>query len=114
MGQAKPSEQRWIPRYHSVIGDYHAQLIQGSGSEAREVKARVIDVSRDGLGILVNEALNPGTHLTLIIEDKQIQLQVVYCVKDLIHYDNHRCGLQRMASAENLVNLFSAAGCSLK
>lgn len=114
MAQTKPKEQRWIPRYHSVIGDYHAKLVHGSGATVRDITARVLDVSRDGIGILVGEPLSAGTQLTLTVDDKQIQLQVVYCVKDLIHYDHHRCGLQRVVSSENLVNLFSASGCSLK
>lgn len=112
MGARKPAESRYFPRFHNVVGPFPGRFIT---KEEAEVTARVLDVSRDGLGILVEKPIRAGDVLDLEVTDdagKRIAMTIVYCVPDLIHKNSFRVGLRRVGTAaENLVNIFSSRGC---
>ncbi len=106
MGLRKPDEDRWFPRYHTVNADVCVRL-EAPGDTRN---ARVLDVSRDGLGVLVEREMKAGDLFEFELDGKRIRLNVVYCQRDLIHPGSHRAGLRRVGSAENLIGLFSSQG----
>lgn len=107
MGLPKTKEDRWFPRYHTVNADCLIQL--KSADEA--LNARVLDVSRDGLGVLVSREIKSGAAFEFELDGKRIKMQVVFCQRDLIHAGMWRSGLRRVGSAENLVNVFASQKC---
>ena len=106
MGARKPVEERFFPRYVTVSAAFDGRLTV----EGQELEARVIDVGRDGLGILADKALPKGAAVSLELADRQLTFHVVYCMDDLIHHGRYRCGLSLAGSSVNLVSLFGAAG----
>lgn len=108
MGERKASETQYFSRYLAVSPSFTGRLVF-SGTE-QTIDAEVVDVSRDGLGTLSKVALIPGSTIELEVMDARIGMRVVYCEPDLIYRDKFRCGLQRVGTTENLVNLFTAHG----
>ena len=107
MGARKPQDERYFPRYVTVSDAFDGRLVL----EGQELEARVIDVGRDGLGILADRAVPEGSTVELVLSgDRRMTFHVVYCMDDVIHRGRYRCGLQRYGSSENLVSLFGAAG----
>ena len=105
MGLTKPSENRWFPRYHTVTCEYAVRL-EAPGDA---LQARIVDVSRDGLGVLLGRGVEAGALYEFVLDGKRVKMQIVYCQRDLIHHGSWRAGLRRVGSAENLVGLFAAA-----
>jgi hypothetical protein len=108
MGVRRPANERFFPRYLSVSNAFVGTLRAGEGGP--ELDCKVIDVSRDGLGVLSNTPVDKNSVVELEVQDRKILLRVAYCLDDLIHKGRYRLGLHRTGSSENLVNLFSAAG----
>ena len=106
MGARRQSDERFLPRYVSVSTAFDGRLT----TDGRVLEARVIDVGREGLGILASEPLAEGTVIDLELADRHVTLRVVYCMEDLIHRGFYRCGLHRVGSSDNLINLVAAAG----
>src|SRR5688500_13943921 len=75
MGVRRPREERYFPRYHNVTGAFPGRLVE-YGTE-KEVAAKVIDVSRDGVGVLTEAPVTPGQVLHLVIDDKKVALAIV-------------------------------------
>jgi hypothetical protein len=110
MGSARqPAEQRWFPRYHPVAPTFKGRL--SFAIDGRSVEARLSDVSRDGLGVVLSELVKPGETLNLVFAEREIGMVVIWCIPDLIHKGSFRAGLHRRnGSSENLVSLFAAHG----
>ena len=107
MAARKPQDERFFPRYVNVTEAFDGRLVV----DGRELEARVIDVGRDGLGILADDRVPEGSTVELVLTgDRRLTFHVVYCMDDVIHRGRFRCGLQRYGSTENLVSLFGAAG----
>jgi hypothetical protein len=110
---SKNAAVRWLPRYHTVTGEFQGKLVDATGEN---LVLRVLDVGREGLGVLVSTRIAPGTVLTLEMsaggKDVRMPMTVVYCEPDLIHVGRLRCGLHRVKTGpqENLVSLFAACG----
>ncbi len=102
------ADDRWLPRYHTVNREYHVELSPKAGGA---LSARLLDVSRDGLGILLEREVRAGETYDLEVDGKGIRVKVVYCIRDLIHAGAYRVGMQRVGSTENLVSLFAAQKC---
>lgn len=107
MALPQPSENRWFPRYHTVNREFRISFLAADGA----VNARLLDVSRDGLGVLVDREVSKNAALAFELEGKHIKMSVVYCQKDLIHVGWFRVGLRRQGSQENLVGLFVLQKC---
>jgi hypothetical protein len=107
MGVKRLAEDRWFPRFVSVSSAFDGHLELAGG---QPLEARVLDVGRDGLGVIAAAAAKIGDALDLVVGDKRIALTVVYCYGDIIHQGAYRLGLQRRGGSENLVSLFAAAG----
>lgn len=109
MGLRRPVVKRGFPRYREVKENFPGRF--ESEDNGTELSIKVLDVSRDGLGILVDEWLEAGNTVKMHLNDREILFSVVYCNPDLIYPDRYRCGLHRYGSQENLVNLFAAVDC---
>jgi hypothetical protein len=108
MGARRSASDRWFPRYYDIVGPCPARLYFGDG---RPFEFRIVDVSRDGLGVIAPEPIAKDTVLQLDIGDRKISMRVVHCNEDLIYAGNFRVGMHRISSSENLVSLFAATGC---
>lgn len=95
---------RNFPRYYTVLSSADLPLMDNN-SKAK-LDGRIVDVSRDGIGFLSNEPIDPGLKVTLTLENAQIEFTAVYCTQDIINPDTFRVGLTRQRSAENLVTVF--------
>jgi hypothetical protein len=107
MGARKTAEERFFPRYISVTSQFTGKLFRPMGAA---LDCRVVDVSRDGLGVISETIVNKGETIELHTLERVIQFQVAYCMDDLIHHGKFRWGLRRVGSQENLVSLFAANG----
>lgn len=103
----KTAEERFFPRYITITGPFAGELRRPGG---KALECRVMDVSRDGLGVLSPVVVNKGETLELHTLERVIHFQVAYCIDDLISRGDHRWGLRRIGSNENLVSLFAANG----
>lgn len=106
MGARQPKEERYFPRYLSVSKSFEGRL----RLDEVDLDAQVLDVSRDGLGVLLSKPVEKGQNIELRAFERSIYFQVAHCHEDLIFKGKYRCGLHRAGSAENLVSLFRASG----
>lgn len=106
MAKENPKEQRFFVRYRAVKPGFPGRLLDASG---HEINARIVDVSRDGLGVLLTRSLPSGSLLAIEIGDRRVELSVVYCLPDLIHTGEFRAGLRRRG-ADNLESWFAQLG----
>ena len=107
-GAQKPNEERFFPRYITVTSEFAGEIYRAG--KGQPLDCRVMDVSRDGLGVISKNAVQKGETLELHTLERVIQFQVAYCMDDLISRGNYRWGLRRVGSTENLVSLFAANG----
>lgn len=109
MGELKVDDQRYFPRYHAVIDAFSGKLFYAENQA--EISGQVMDVSRDGVGVLVTTPLQSGNHIILKFGGKCIVLTVRHCQEDLIFKGKYRAGLMRVGGAkENMLQLFAAHG----
>ncbi len=113
MGLRRPDEERFFPRYVQVeTSRFSGRLTKAD--DGTELSVQVIDVGRDGIGMIVETPLPAGLAIELSLADKKVGMLLVYCMQDLINPERYRCGLRRRGTQENLINLFAAAGCLAK
>lgn len=109
MGELKSDNQRYFPRYHAVSESFDGKLY--IETNMAEISGQVVDVSRDGIGILVQGPLKSGEHIVLKFSDKSVVFTVRHCQDDLIFKGKYRAGLMRVGGAkENMLQLFSLHG----
>lgn len=77
--------------------------------ERRPLKALGIDVSGDGLGIVCFEELSAKTKIVLILNEKKIPLNVVWCKPDPVRTGIFHLGLVVTQPHHNLLDLFVEA-----
>jgi hypothetical protein len=109
MGEKKEDEHRYFPRYHAVAEKFDGQLLVVETNEP--FAGKIVDVSRDGAGVLSTQQIEPGSHLVLKFAGKNISFVVRHCQSDLIFKGKYRVGLMRIGSTkENLLQLFLRYG----
>lgn len=109
MGELKLDDQRYFPRYHAVADNFAGKLFREE--DLSEIPGQVMDVSRDGIGILVTTPQETGQHVVLRFSGKSVVFVVRHCQEDLIFKGKYRAGLMRVGSTkENLLQLFSLHG----
>lgn len=57
-----------------------------------QIVARPIDVSRRGLGLIVNQSIKVGTFVWFQVDDKKIKLELAYCHSHLGIDNAFKCG----------------------
>ena len=109
MAEKKADEHRYFPRYHAVADNFDGQLFVAESNE--EFRGQIVDVSRDGAGVLSTQQIEAGSHIVLKFAGKNIQFVVRHCQSELIFKGRYRVGLMRTGSTkENLLQLFSLHG----
>ena len=109
MGEKKADELRYFPRYHAVAENFDGQLFLAQTNEL--FAGQIVDVSRDGAGVLSIQQVEAGSHIVLKFAGKSISFVVRHCQSDLIFKGKYRVGLMRTGSTkENLLQLFSLHG----
>lgn len=76
-----------------------------------ELSCRPVDVSSNGMGIVVSRELEPGTVIQLVMKDRSIPLTVAWGQPDFGKQDMFRYGLVTLDPEDNLEQAFLATGC---
>ena len=75
------------------------------------ISCRPIDISANGLGILSEEILTPGSKLALKTHDREIIFEVSWGQPDFGKRDLYRYGLLVVDRSINLEAVFAETGC---
>jgi hypothetical protein len=113
VGEAKPLvlEKRVSARNSRVTGSLPGKLIDYERHDA--IRATAMDVSRNGLGIMVDRLLTPGQILTMVMSGKNLSFKVIHTYPHLTRVGHFICGLELQDGNENLESIFAANGCLL-
>jgi len=77
----------------------------------KQLTAKPVDVSPNGLGLILDAKLTVGSHLHLSIGNRIIELEVVWVQSDFSKRDLFRYGLTCKDSSVDLAQEFRSAGC---
>lgn len=108
MGLALFKERR-ISERRKLTGLLPGRLIVDHSSQ--ELECRPVDISVNGLGIVTRKELDPGTTLTLMIQDRSIPLMIAWGQPDFGKQDMMRYGLVTLEPTDDLMAIFIATGC---
>lgn len=75
------------------------------------LSCRPVDVSINGMGILVSEQLDPETELILETVNGSIQMKIAWGQPDFGKKDLYRYGLVALDPKDNIQALFEVTGC---
>ncbi len=108
MGLPLFKERRFNPR-RGLTGLLPGKLIVSA--TGRALSCRPVDVSRDGMGIIVDEQLAPGTEVELHMAEGSLLLKVAWGQPDFGRRDLFRYGLVSLERHADLERLFADSGC---
>ena len=108
MGLALFKERRFADR-RKLTGLLPGRLMLEQSNT--ELTCRPIDVSANGMGIVVSRELEPGTQVLLIMKERTIPLTIAWGSPDFGKQDMFRYGLITLNPADNLEEAFLASGC---
>lgn len=111
MGLALFKERRLADR-RRLTGLLPGKMVFESGRQ--EIICRPVDVSANGMGIVVQnlrKEIEPGTVLLLMTKDGALRLSVAWGQPDFGKQDLFRYGLVTMDPADNLEQMFIDTGC---
>ena len=108
MGLPLFKEKRFSPR-KKLTGLMPGKLSVSDSDQP--LSCRPVDVSRNGLGIIMDAQLKVSTELRLDAGDKSIILKVAWSQPDFGRRDLFRYGLVCLDSNEDLESLFTKKGC---
>jgi hypothetical protein len=75
------------------------------------LSAKPVDVSENGLGIVINFQVRIGAQMTLQRGDEIFDLEVSWVQPDFGKNDLYRCGLICKTPGANLIEVFRDSGC---
>jgi hypothetical protein len=104
-------EKRAFARNMRVNGSLPGKLIDYDRHEP--IRAVATDVSRNGLGIMVEKVLQPGQILTMVMSGRNLSFKVIHTYPHLTRVGHFICGLELMDRNDNLESIFAANGCLL-
>lgn len=81
-----------------------------SGTE-RELNCRPVDVSRNGMGVIMSDKIDPGTELILTVRNKEVHMQVAWSQQDFAKQDQFRYGLVTLDPRNDMEEIFMECGC---
>ena len=111
MGLALFKERRLTDR-RQLTGLLPGRLVFAEGRN--DLTCRPVDVSVNGMGIVVNDQkkqIDPGTEIILILKEGPVRLQVAWGHPDFGKQDMFRYGLVTLDPGLNLEALFIQTGC---
>ena len=77
----------------------------------RVLNCRPVDVSRNGLGVIMSDQIEPGTELILTYRNKEVHLQIAWSQQDFAKQDQFRYGLVTLDPRDDLEGVFIECGC---
>jgi len=80
-------------------------------STGKDLPVKLVDVSQNGIGIIANEPLEPGSEIQLQLQERHISLLVAWVQPDFGKCDNFRYGLVTLNPEENIEQIFIDSGC---
>lgn len=108
MGLALFKEMRLSQR-RRLTGLLPGRLVLGESRE--DVFCKPIDVSVNGIGIVLAKEIDPGTRMVLLLQDREVALQIAWGQPDFGKQDMFRYGLVTLNPDDNLEDIFLTAGC---
>ena len=108
MGLALFKEKRLSQR-RRLTGLLPGRLIYGDTRQ--DVFCRPIDVSSHGIGIVLARELAPGARMILVLQGREVALEIAWVQPDFSKQDMFRYGLVTVDPADDLQDIFVAAGC---
>jgi hypothetical protein len=100
--------QRTETKRYLLKGFLPGRLMDATGQ--LQIQARPIDVSRRGLGLIINQAIQIGTHVWFQFDDKKIKLELAYCHSHLGIDNAFKCGFFTKDPDLSLEELFLRKG----
>ncbi len=104
--QLKLNEKRRDERLQ-LTGLLPGKLSQDKNNQ--NISCRPVDISKEGLGILSSDFIEPGETLTLTCGKEIISLTIVWRKEDFAKQDLYRYGLHNQK--HDLIKIFRDAGC---
>lgn len=77
----------------------------------KDIACRPVDVSRNGMGIVLSEEIEPGTEVKLLLKDQPVAMHVAWVQRDFGKQDMFRYGLVLLDPSHDLEAEFIKAGC---
>lgn len=102
-------ERRLAMRMTNLRGMLPGKLMIPSSHEY--LRARALDVSKNGMCVLLDRPLKDGLMVWLILEDRYLKFEVANCAPSKKEKNLYRCGLSLCESHDSLIDLFQAHGC---
>ncbi len=69
------------------------------------LKVHPIDISKNGLGLIIDRYYPPGTRFTFVIKNWYVTLEMVWCQREPFMKTFRRCGLVCQSQEVDLVGL---------
>ncbi len=108
MGLALFKEKRLSQR-RRLTGLLPGRLVYGKSR--LDVFCKPVDLSVNGLGIVLAKEIEAGTNMVLLLQNREVSLQVAWGQPDFGKQDMYRYGLVTLDPADNLEEIFLASGC---
>ncbi len=109
MGLALKSERR-ISNRRRLSGLLPGPLFLGA-DRSHSLAVKPVDVSRNGLGLLLRQDLPDESSIVLVLKDREIELKVAWKRPDFGKEDMIRYGLVTTDPEVDLEQVFISSGC---
>lgn len=107
MSHANPADKRRHLR-HPLTGELSGSLV--SKQSGSVIPCVAVDVSINGLRVILTLDLEPGSDLILRLNGKEVPLTVVWSMKEATRKGYFSCGLMSKSPHDNLEILFMESG----
>jgi len=104
-------KERRIKDRKLLTGVLPGKLIVQLDGQTSEVIGKPVDVSRNGLGLIISQQLDPGTEVTLQMQDHNVAFQIAWGQRDFGKQDMFRYGLVTLNPEDNVESIFLRTGC---
>ncbi|MBP9707738.1 MAG: hypothetical protein KBD78_08835 [Oligoflexales bacterium] len=109
MEQDRNRDKRLNTRHLNLTGKLPGKLF--SPEKQAYITARAIDVSKGGMCILIENSLPRGCQLWMLLDGNYIKFEVSNCRRSSQEKNLWRCGLSRIDTNINVIELFENNGC---
>ena len=103
-------KERRVSRRRKLTGLLPGRLVN-SATQVDLSACKPVDISRNGMGIIVAEQLDLGTKVALILAETQIEFQIAWSRPDFGKQDKFRYGLVTLDQKVDLEQIFIDANC---
>jgi hypothetical protein len=108
MGLALFKERRIVNR-RRLTGLLPGRMV--NAETGKDMAVKPVDISPNGLGIIIDSELEPGMEIHLKIKDRDIKFQVAWGQPDFGKNDRFRYGLVTLEPSDDIEKEFLESGC---